>query len=231
VQFQKSGLSARIVLADDHALVRDGLRLLLESIPGLTVIAEASSGEELVRQVAVDCPDLVVTDVSMPGMGGIEAIGRLHGLHPGLPVIVLSMCDTIEVIRGAVASGVRGYVLKSASWRELEHAVRTVIASGQYFSPAIAGILLRKDAEGPSLPLTVRQVEILKLIASGFSSGKIGSWLGLSPGTVDVHRARIMQRLGIHDIAGLTRYAVGNGLLDAVAVSAPGELASKGAGA
>ena len=214
--------SIRVVLVDDHVLVREGLRLLLESIPGVEVMAEAATGEELLRRVEGDRPDLVVMDLAMPGMGGVEAIGRLEARHAGLPVIVLSMYDTIEVIRRVVALGVRGYVVKNASSRELDAAVRTVAAGGSYFSAAIASLLLQGEAEPADL-LTARQTQILKLVAMGLSSKRVGSELGLSPATVDAHRARIMRRLDIHEIAGLTRYAVKHGLLQDLAalVSAP----------
>ncbi|MDE2606682.1 MAG: response regulator transcription factor [Burkholderiales bacterium] len=203
----------RIVLADDHTIVREALATLLESVPGFEVVAQASSGEELLRVIDFQRPDIVLTDVSMPGLDGIEALARLRERHPGLPVVVLSMLDGVDVIKRAVASGARGYLLKNASRQELEHAVRTVTASGQYFSPAIAAILLRKDSDGPSQLLTERQIEILRLIATGHSSKEIGFQLGLSSKTVDVHRAHIMQRLDIHDIASLTRYALKNGVV------------------
>lgn len=225
---RNSERSVRVVLADDHVLVRDGLTLLFESMPGVQVMAEAATGEELLRRVEGDLPDLVITDVSMPGMGGIEAIGRLHVLHPGLPVIVLSMDDSIEVIKRVVALGARGYVLKNAPSRELEVAVRTVAGGGSYFSAAIASLLLRQDADGPADLLTARQMQVLKLVAMGLSSKRVGSELGLSPATVDVHRARIMRRLGIHQIAGLTRYAVKHGLLRDVAAPVPALLAVRG---
>jgi DNA-binding NarL/FixJ family response regulator len=203
----------RIVLADDHTIVREALATLLESIPGFEVVAQAASGEELLRVIDFQRPDIVLTDVSMPGLDGIEALARLRERYRELPVVVLSMLDGIDVIKRAVASGARGYLLKNASRQELEHAVRTVTASGQYFSPAIAGILLRKDSDGPSQLLTERQIEILRLIATGHSSKEIGFKLGLSSKTVDVHRAHIMQRLDIHDVATLTRYALKNGVV------------------
>jgi len=203
----------RIVLADDHTIVREALASLLESVPGFEVVAQASSGEELLQVVDFQRPDIVLTDISMPGLDGIEALARLRERFPELPVVVLSMLDGVDVIKRAVAGGARGYLLKNASRQELEHAVRTVRASGQYFSPAIASILLRKDSDGPSQLLTERQIEILRLIATGHSSKEIGFELGLSSKTVDVHRAHIMQRLDIHDIATLTRYALKNGVL------------------
>jgi two-component system, NarL family, nitrate/nitrite response regulator NarL len=204
----------RIALADDHTLVREALGSLLGSIPGFEVVGEAASGDELLRLIEFRRPDIVLTDISMPGLDGIGAVARLHELYPELPVVVVSMLDSVDVIKRAVASGARGYLLKDASRRELEHAVRTVMADGSYFSPAIASRLLQKQPAGPGELLTQRQIEILRLIAAGLSSKQIGFELGLSSKTVDVHRARIMQRLDIHDVASLTRYALKNRVLE-----------------
>jgi DNA-binding NarL/FixJ family response regulator len=203
----------RIMLADDHALVREAFRTLLECIAGVKVVGEASTGDELVQLVARDCPDMVFTDLTMPGLDGIGAIGQLRALHPHLPVVVLSMHDEIDVIKRAVAKGASGYLLKQAPQGELELAVRSVLRDGRYFSPMISGKLLRREGDGADEALTPRQKEILKLVALGMSSRQIGAELGLSSKTVDVHRSRIMDRLDIRDVAGLTRYAIQKGLL------------------
>jgi DNA-binding NarL/FixJ family response regulator len=203
----------RIVLADDHDLVRSGIKALLSMIEGVEVIAEARDGRELIALVETLSPDIVMTDISMPGMDGIAAIAEIHGKHPQARMLVLSMYDTVDFVKRAVASGACGYLMKDAPPFELEQAVRSVMATGSYFSPAIAQRLLQPSEPTVDDELTHRQVEILKLIAQGRASKEIAYELGLSPKTVDVHRARIMERLRLNDIASLTLYAVRKGLI------------------
>jgi DNA-binding NarL/FixJ family response regulator len=205
--------SVRIVLADDHDLVRSGIKALLSMIEGVEVIAEARNGSELITLVESLEPDIVMTDISMPGMDGITAISEIHGKHPQVRLLVLSMYDTVDFVKRAVANGACGYLMKEAPPFELEQAVRSVMATGSYFSPAIAQRLLQPSEPSADDELTHRQVEILKLIAQGRASKEIAYELGLSPKTVDVHRARIMERLQLNDIASLTRYAVRKGLI------------------
>lgn len=203
----------RIVLADDHDLVRSGIKALLSMMEGVDVIAEARDGRELVTLVESLNPDVVMTDISMPGMDGIAAISEIHNKHPQVRLLVLSMYDTVDFVKRAVASGACGYLMKDAPPFELEQAVRSVMATGSYFSPAIAQRLLQPSEPTVDDELTHRQVEILKLIAQGRASKEIAYELGLSPKTVDVHRARIMERLHLNDIASLTLYAVRKGLI------------------
>jgi DNA-binding NarL/FixJ family response regulator len=203
----------RVVLADDHDLVRSGIRALLSMIEGVEVIAEAHDGKELITLVESLNPDVVMTDISMPGMDGITAISEIHCKHPEIRLLVLSMYDTVDFVKRAVASGACGYLMKDAPPFELEQAVRSVMATGSYFSPAIAQRLLQPSEPTVDDELTHRQVEILKLIAQGRASKEIAYELGLSPKTVDVHRARIMERLRLNDIASLTLYAVRKGLV------------------
>jgi DNA-binding NarL/FixJ family response regulator len=203
----------RVVLADDHELVRSGIKALLSMVDGVEVIAEAADGSELVSLVDSVRPDLVMTDISMPGMDGITAISQIHNRHPEIRILVLSMYDTVDFVKRAVASGACGYLMKDAPPFELEQAVRSVMTMGNYFSPAIAQRLLQPSEPTASDELTQRQLEILKLIAQGRASKEIAFELGLSPKTVDVHRARIMDRLQLNDIASLTLYAVRKGLI------------------
>jgi DNA-binding NarL/FixJ family response regulator len=205
--------SMRVVLADDHDLVRMGIRALLERIEGVQVIAEARSGDELLALLRTVSPDVVVTDISMPGTDGLTAIARIHADQPQLPILVLSMYDTPDVVKRAVASGARGYLMKNAAIEELEQALRNLVDDGSYFSGEVARLLLQKSDASPAELLTARQVEILVLLARGQSSKEIAFELGLSSKTVDVHRARIMERLGVTELAALTRYAVRNGLV------------------
>jgi DNA-binding NarL/FixJ family response regulator len=208
-----AGKPVRIVLADDHDLVRSGIKALLSMVEGVDVIAEARDGTELVTLVESLQPDIVMTDISMPRMDGITAIAEIHGRHPQVRMLVLSMYDTVDFVKRAVANGACGYLMKDAPPFELEQAVRSVMATGSYFSPAIAQRLLQPSEPSVDDELTHRQVEILKLIAMGRASKEIAYELGLSPKTVDVHRARIMERLQLNDIASLTRYAVRKGLI------------------
>ncbi|MBE7940224.1 MULTISPECIES: response regulator transcription factor [Ramlibacter] len=203
----------RVVLADDHDLVRSGIKALLSLVEGVDVIAEARDGKELITLVESLNPDVVMTDISMPGMDGITAIAHIHETHPEVRMLVLSMYDTVDFVKRAVANGACGYLMKDAPPFELEQAVRSVMATGSYFSPAIAQRLLQPSEPTVDDELTHRQVEILKLIAQGRASKEIAFELGLSPKTVDVHRARIMERLRLNDIASLTLYAVRKGLI------------------
>lgn len=203
----------RVVLADDHDLVRSGIKALLGMVEGVEVIAEARDGRELVTLVSDLKPDVVMTDISMPGMDGIAAISEIHTKQPEVRLLVLSMYDTVDFVKRAVANGACGYLMKDAPPFELEQALRSVMATGSYFSPAIAQRLLQPSEPTVDDELTHRQVEILKLIAQGKASKEIAYELGLSPKTVDVHRARIMERLRLNDIASLTLYAVRKGLI------------------
>lgn len=213
MQYNTASQTVRIVLADDHDLVRSGIKALLSMIDGFEVIAEARDGEELVGLVDSLAPDVVMTDISMPKMDGIAAIARIHARHPEVRLLVLSMYDTVDFVKRAVANGACGYLMKDAPPYELEQSVRGVMATGSYFSPAIAQRLLMPSEPTIDDELTHRQIEILRLIAQGRASKEIAYELGLSPKTVDVHRARIMERLQLNDIASLTLYAVRKGLI------------------
>ncbi|WP_427912027.1 response regulator [Ramlibacter sp. MMS24-I3-19] len=203
----------RLVLADDHDLVRSGIRALLGMVPGVQVEGEARNGTELVALVDAIVPDIAMTDISMPGMDGIAAIADIHARHPQVRLLVLSMHDTVGIVRRAIAAGACGYVMKDAAPAELERSIASVMATGSYFSPVVAQRLLEPEAQAAEDGLTQRQVEILKLVAHGMASKEIATELGLSPKTVDVHRARIMERLRLNDVASLTRYAVRKGLI------------------
>lgn len=205
--------SIRIVLADDHELVRTGIKGLLTQIEGVEVIAEAHDGEELVALLAGVTPDLVMTDIAMPGMDGLTAIAEIHSRYPEVKILVLSMHDKVDVVKRAIANGARGYLMKDAPPFELEQAVRAIMKTGSYFSPSITQHLLQPAEPTPDEELTHRQLQILKMIAQGLASKEIGFQLGLSPKTIDVHRSHIMERLRLNDIASLTRYAVRKGLI------------------
>ena len=213
IQHTNPAGAIRVVLADDHDLVRSGIKALLSTVDGVEVIAEARNGNELLQLLESVKPDVVMTDISMPGMDGITAIAEIHSRYPEVRVVVLSMYDTVDFVKRAVANGACGYLMKDAPPFELEQSIRSVMATGTYFSPVIAQRLLQPSEPSASDELTERQLEILKLIAQGKASKEIAFDLGLSSKTVDVHRARIMERLKLNDIASLTRYAVRKGLV------------------
>jgi DNA-binding NarL/FixJ family response regulator len=205
----------RVVVADDHDLVRSGIVALLERMAEVEVLAEARNGEELLAVLARTSPDLVITDISMPRMDGLAAVASIHERYPAVRVLVLSMYDTVDFVKRAVAQGAHGYLMKAAAPQELAQAVRGVVANGSYYGSAVARLLLQPSEPQADDQLTERQIEILKMLAEGLSSKEIAFKLGLSPKTVDVHRARIMERLRLNDVASLTRYAVRKGLVKA----------------
>jgi DNA-binding NarL/FixJ family response regulator len=206
------GGAIRVVLADDHDLVRSGLRALLAALPGIEVVGEARDGEELLALLPGCAVDVVLTDISMPRMDGLAAIPQIRERHPRVRVVVLSMYDSIDFVRRAITLGASGYLMKHAAPQELEHALRTVMVSGSYFSGNVAQVLLQPQPPDDD-ELTDRQLQVLRMLAEGLSSKEIAYQLGLSSKTVDVHRARIMSRLDLNDIASLTRYAVRKGLV------------------
>jgi DNA-binding NarL/FixJ family response regulator len=204
----------RIVLADDHDLVRSGLKLLLEMVIGVRIVCEARNGGELLAAVTQHAPDLVVTDISMPGMDGLTAVAALRALPNPPRVLVVSMHDSPDFIRRALQLGATGYVMKDSSPVEFEHALRSVMAGHPYLSAQVSQRLVHASERSPEELLTERQREILVLLARGRASKEVAYTLGLSPKTVDVHRSRIMERLGIDDLPGLTLYCVRHGLID-----------------
>jgi DNA-binding NarL/FixJ family response regulator len=202
-----------VLLADDHHLVRSGIRSLLHSIPGVRVIAEVGDGRELLALLESVRPDVVITDISMPGLDGLAAISEIRHHHPEVRVMVLSMYDDAEIVKKAIANGACAYLRKDANDFELAAALHSVMSTGAYISAAVARQLLEPGEPSVQELLTERQIEIITLLAQGKSTKEIGFALGLSSKTVDVHRSRIMDRLGIHDVAGLTIFAIRKGLV------------------
>lgn len=211
----------RVLLADDHTLVRAGLRKILESMPDITVVGEAGSGLELLALAAQHQPDLVLMDIAMPGLNGLETTERLMSTMPGIRVLILSMHQNEEYVRKALCLGAVAYLLKDAALLELELAIKAVLRGETYLSPAVSGGVvsdyvqhLRRDEPVQAL-LTARQTEVLKLIADGLSTKEIARRLDLSVKTVDTHRSQLMKQLDIHEVAGLVRYAMRAGLVSA----------------
>lgn len=214
--------SARLVIADDHELVRAGIKLLVGGMAGVELVGEARSGSELIALVGRLKPDVVITDLAMPDGDGIMAIETLHEHHPDVKLIALSMYDTSDFIRRAIRAGADGYVLKGAPGYEMEYAIRAVMAGSGYFSPQVSQRLAAAQEPRPEDVLTARQIEILALLARGLGAKEIAFRLALSSKTVDVHRAAIMKRLGLGDVATLTLYAVRMGLVDPQAAAVRG---------
>ncbi len=208
----------RVVLVDDHRLVRAGLAALLRDIPGVDLVAEAGTGEEAVAIVAETKPDVVFLDLVMPGASGFEALAQICDRQPEVKVIVLSMHSSEEHVLRALRLGAAGYMLKDGAPEELAMALTAVMQGEMWLSPAVSKKVVAAyverggDKERVSL-LTARQNRVLKLIAEGMSTKEIGVHLGLSAKTIETHRAQIMAKLDIHDVASLARYAVRYGIV------------------
>lgn len=210
-------LKARILLADDHEMVRDGLALVLDSAPDLEVAGVAGDGVEALRAVLAGEFDLAVLDVSMPRMTGINVAREIARQRPGVRTVILSMHDNEQYFFAALDAGASGYVLKSAANSDLIEACRWALRGGPFFHPRAIGAALG-PAAGPEPgadPLTPRESDVVKLIAEGFTSDEIGEMLIISSRTVDRHRANVLEKLGMRNRVELTRYAIRRGLVEA----------------
>ncbi len=216
----------RVLIIDDHELVRAGIRALLEKSEDIRVVGEAGEGHEALASIRKTNPDVALLDISLPGLNGLEVAAKARRDFPRVRIVFLSMHSNEEYVLQALKIGASGYVLKQASTRELELAVRSAKKGETFLSPAISNTVVqdymarlkggraRKAGVNPFEVLTSRQREILQLIAEGLSSKEIAQKLGLSINTIEVHRANLMDRLNIHDIAGLVRYAVQTGIIE-----------------
>ncbi|GMV50644.1 response regulator transcription factor [Nitrospirales bacterium NOB] len=209
----------RVLLADDHTLVRAGFRALLEKLDGIQVIDEVSNGRDALRIAKEREPEVVLMDIAMPEMNGLEATIRMRQECPQTRVLMLSMYTNEEYLKEALRAGAAGYLLKDADRAELELAIKTVCRGETYLTPSVVKFTLdayrRQDDSqlGPLGRLTGRQREILQLIAEGWSTKQIAQRLDLSVKTVETHRAQLMERLEIHDVPGLVRLAIRTGLV------------------
>jgi len=210
-----------VIIADDHGIVREGLRRLLESEMGIEVSAEAADGREVLDLAEQHEPDVVVLDITMPRLGGLETLERLRAKHPKVKVILLSVHSDPPFIQSAIALGADAYVLKNGRAGEIITAVRAVTRGGSYFSPAVAREIveqLRSPGTGPAEPYTLlssREREVLHLIAEGLSAKEIASDLKISTKTVEAHRTSLMRKVGVRKATELVRYAVRHGLVEA----------------
>ncbi|MGE5748165.1 MAG: response regulator [Solirubrobacterales bacterium] len=214
-------LKTKVLLADDHAVVRRGLRLVLEAEPDLEVVAEVGDGAEAVRRALADDVDLAVLDVTMPRLTGLQAAEELSRRRPQLRVLILSMHDNEQYLFQALRAGASGYVLKSAADRDLVEACRSAMRGEPFVYPRGVAALIREYLEvaregGPQDqdPLTPRELEVVKLVAESYSTREIAEALVISEKTVERHRANVLEKLGFHDRVALTRYAIRRGLVE-----------------
>jgi two-component system response regulator NreC len=211
----------RIVLADDHKLMRSGLRVLLEQQPDLTVVGEASDGREAFALVASQRPDVLVMDIGMPSLNGIEAAAQITQSNPEAAIVMLSMHSDESYVLRALKAGARGYLLKDSAEADLIRAVRAVAEGKSFFSPAVSKVLLddyvrklkRSGTEDPYDLLTPREREVLQLVAEGKSNKEVAQLLNLSVYTVETHRSNIMEKLNLHGVPELILYAVRKGII------------------
>jgi two-component system, NarL family, response regulator NreC len=208
--------NVKVLLADDHGIVRKGLRFVLESEPDIEIVAEASNGREAVRLCEQYQPEVAIVDIAMPQLNGIEAVSQIRKASPGTQSMVLSMHSDETYILRALSAGAKGYILKDAVEDEILPAVRSVLRGKSYFSPAIAKTLLedyvrylrQRGLEDSYDLLTDREKEILQLLAEGRSNKEVANLLNLSVTTVETHRTNMMQKLGLHSAAEIVLYAV-----------------------
>lgn len=213
----------KILIADDHALVRTGIATLLQSYPEFVVVGEATDGNEAVEMTGKVQPDVVLVDLAMPKMNGIEATRQIRERYPNTKVLVLTMHENDEYIYQILKSGAGGYVLKDSSREELSSAIRAVARGEKFFSSRVSEIMVESfvkrreqlpvELSSADIPLTKREKEILSLVAEGLTNQQIADKLFISPRTVDTHRTNIMQKLDLHDVASLVRYAMKHGLV------------------
>ncbi|MCX7878176.1 MAG: response regulator transcription factor [Ignavibacteria bacterium] len=215
--------NTKLLIVDDHEVVRDGLKNILTSLENVVIAGEAANGEEAVKMYISLKPDVVIMDISMPGMNGIEATRIIKEKDPDAKVLILTMHDNQEYLNQIIRSGAKGFILKNTDKEELLEAVKTVASGDNFFSKDISKLIIdnyirsAKESEKndgyKEVPLTKREIEVLKLIASGYSNQEIANILYISYNTVDTHRKNIMHKLSIKNTAGLVRYAIEKGLI------------------
>lgn len=200
----------RVLLADDHAIMRDGLKEILASVDGFELIGEVSDGKGLLDALHQTLPDLVMMDMSMPGISGISLIERVKSLYPKLPVLVLTMLDDAHVALQALKSGADGYITKDRPAKELIGALRKVAAGGKYIDPRLAEEMVFNDAdtEMPHNRLSNREMEVFRMLVQGNNSHDIAEQLFISSKTVSTHKANLLEKLGVNNVAELVRYAM-----------------------
>jgi RNA polymerase sigma factor (sigma-70 family) len=216
-------MAIKVMLVEDHTLVRAGIRSLLDATAGIDVIKEARDGREALKAMRKDVPDVVVMDITMPGLNGLETTARMKKIYPATKILILSMYSTDEYVIQALRQGADGYLVKDSAANELEEAIQVVARGERYLGEGEVRERLEKQIDSakgmrdPLERLTPRQREILQLVVEGKKTREIAELLSVSVKTVETHRAQLMDRLGIHDVAGLVRYAIRIGLISSSA--------------
>lgn len=212
-------MQIKILLADDHKIVRDGLRALIEKEPDMAVVAEACDGRTTVRKAKELMPHIIIIDISMPDLNGIEAARQIMSNTPNTKIIALSMHSDRRFVMNMLEAGAAGYLLKDSAFEELSMAIKTVLSGKPYLSPAIVGVVvedvMRHSSQKTSrakIELTPREREVLQLLAEGHTTKHIASQLNVSVKTVETHRRQVMEKLDTHSVAELTKYAIREGL-------------------
>ncbi len=213
-------MAIKVFLADDHAVVRDGLRFMLEAQTDITVVGDAANGRQAVTQVQKLKPDVVIMDIAMPELNGIEATMEIHQACPSTQVVILSVYSTPEHISRALQAGARGYVLKESAGKEVVSAVRAVHVGRRYLSRKITETMIEDyvrhreavEEKNPLERLSLREREVLQLVVEGKSSKEIANILCLSPKSVETYRSRLMQKLNVNDLPGLVKFAIQHGI-------------------
>jgi two-component system invasion response regulator UvrY len=209
----------KVLLADDHSIVRAGLRRLIEESGDIEVIAEAANGREALRSVEKEMPDVAVVDISMPGLDGLEVISRLNALHPTLPVLVLTMHEEGQYVVRAIEAGAMGYITKQSAPEQLVNAIRKVLGGSRYLTDEAAEALALRIAKGKQGQtvldaLSMRELQVLRRLAMGNTNREIASMYGISIKTVDTYRSRLLKKLDLRNNAELSRFAIQNRLID-----------------
>ena len=208
--------SIKIIIADDHPLVRGGIKTVLDKVPDFQVVAEAEDGLQLLRLIDEYSPHIALIDISMPHLNGLDALKKLNGQYPGLKLIILTMHEEPEYIMKSLNSGAHAYLLKNVSPDELQKAIRTVVNGGKYFNQTVSGIIMENLAksEPEEEALTPRELEVLKLVSKGMSNYQIASELFISIRTVEKHRVNVLRKMQALNTADLVRKAMEKGLID-----------------
>ena len=210
----------RVLLADDHDIVRAGLRRLVEDCGDMEVVAEAADGQEAIRQVQETSPEVAVVDISMPGLDGLEVVSRLRLSHPKLPILILTMHEEEQYVVRAIGAGAMGYITKRSAPEQLVNAIRKVHSGGHYLSDSAAEALavrIAKGTPGRSLldSLSNREIQVLRRLAMGQTNREIAEVFNISTKTIDTYRFRLLKKLNLRNNAELSRFAIQNGLIEA----------------
>jgi len=211
-------MTIRVLITDDHAIMREGLSRILDACPDITVVGEAANGNAALQLIDTCKPDVVLADISMPYMNGIELIRRIRAEHPAIPVLVLSMHKEEEFAVRAIRVGAAGYITKDCASENLALAIRKIVAGGKYITAEVAEVLANAiaptQAESPHKQLSNREFQIFRMLAQGKTLNEIAHDLSLSPNTVSTHKGRLMNKLGVESNAGMVHYAIKHQLID-----------------